>query len=107
MLATVAARAQQPALDQPLNPVAEQIREHIEQWHGAPYVNSVIARQLGRLGRSFGCPAVRNAIARPLIDALKDGQYVFSYYPDSRWLNASPYLKCNSAHALVANFNAP
>lgn len=75
--------------------------------HGAPYVNSTIVRQLGRIGRSFGCPAVRSAIAHPLIDALKDGQYVFSYYPDSKWLNTSPYLKCTDGRALVANFNAP
>lgn len=58
--------------------------------HGAAYVDSAIARQQGRIGRSFGCPAVRNAIARPLIDSLKDGQYVFSYFPDPGWLNDRP-----------------
>jgi hypothetical protein len=49
--------------------------------HGAPYVDPVAARKQGRLGRSFGCPAVRTAVATPLIDAIKGGNFVFSYYP--------------------------
>ena len=75
--------------------------------HGAAYVNSAFARQQGRIGRSYGCPAVRNAIARPLIDTLKGGQYVFSYYPDARWLNSSPYLKCSIGRAMTASLRAP
>lgn len=75
--------------------------------HGATYVNPALARQQGRIGRSYGCPAVRTAIARPLIDALKGGQYVFSYYPDARWLSASPYLKCSSGRAMTASLAAP
>ena len=74
--------------------------------HGASYVNAAFARQQGRIGRSYGCPAVRNAIARPLIDTLKGGQYVFSYYPDARWLNSSPYLKCSIGRAMTASLNA-
>ncbi len=75
--------------------------------HGAAYVNPAFARQQGRIGRSYGCPAVRNAIARPLIDTLKGGQYVFSYYPDARWLNSSPYLKCSIGRAMTASLRAP
>ena len=60
--------------------------------HGADYVNPAIARQQGRLGRSLGCPAVRPAITRQLIDAVKDGGLLFAYYPDPAWLNASTYL---------------
>jgi hypothetical protein len=70
--------------------------------HGAPYVNAQIGTTLGRLGRSFGCPAVRDAIARPLIDTIKDGGFVFSYYPSSDWLAKSPFLgKCMPS--VVAN----
>ncbi|WP_425543151.1 murein L,D-transpeptidase catalytic domain family protein [Rhodanobacter soli] len=75
--------------------------------HGAAYVNPALAHQQGRIGRSYGCPAVRNAIARPLIDTLKGGQYVFSYYPDARWLNSSPYLKCSIGRAMTASLRAP
>ncbi len=70
--------------------------------HGAAYVSARNAREQGRIGRSWGCPAVRQAVARPLIDALKGGQYVFSYYPDPRWLDNSPYLQCDTGRALVS-----
>jgi hypothetical protein len=65
--------------------------------HGAPYVSPDLARSNGRIGRSLGCPAVRPAIAHPLIDSMKEGQLLFSYYPDQRWLNASSFINCNGA----------
>jgi hypothetical protein len=67
--------------------------------HGAPYVNPETATTLGRLGRSFGCPALRPAVTKPLLDTLKNGQYVFSYYPDANWLAASTLLNCGKATA--------
>ena len=47
--------------------------------HGAAYVSAAVAQRLGRLGRSWGCPAVRSDIARPLIDTIKDGTVVYAY----------------------------
>jgi L,D-transpeptidase-like protein len=61
--------------------------------HGASYVDPSTASSLGRLGRSWGCPAVREAVARGMIDVLKDGQFVFAYYPDEGWL-ARARWKC-------------
>ena len=49
--------------------------------HGAPYVSEHVAHEHGRLGRSFGCPAVRPAIAKALIDELKDHTLLFAWYP--------------------------
>jgi hypothetical protein len=49
--------------------------------HGAPYVDDEVARKLGRLGRSLGCPAVRPAVARPLIDEIKDGTLLYAWHP--------------------------
>jgi hypothetical protein len=62
--------------------------------HGADYVSSSFIRTTGRLGRSHGCPAVRREVAKPLIDSIKDGQYLFAYYPDAAWLATSAYLGC-------------
>lgn len=72
----------------------DRARERAIVMHGAPYVNAEIGRGQGRLGRSLGCPAVRSGIARQVIDSLKHGQFVFSYYPDQQWLGASPMLNC-------------
>ena len=69
--------------------------------HGAPYVNEDLARKQGRVGRSWGCPAVRAGIARRMIDALKGGQFVFSYYPDPHWLASSRYLHCKAVNTIA------
>jgi hypothetical protein len=60
--------------------------------HGAPYVNPDTVSSLGRLGRSWGCPALRPAIAKQVIDHVKGGSLVFAYYPDQNWLRSSKYL---------------
>ena len=67
--------------------------------HGAPYVNEGVVEKMGRLGRSWGCPAVREGVARQIIDTLKGGQFLFSYYPDRKWLDSSRYLNCSSRTA--------
>jgi hypothetical protein len=51
--------------------------------HGARYVDPEKARRFGRLGRSYGCPAVRPQVARPIIDTLKEGQFLYAYGPGS------------------------
>jgi hypothetical protein len=71
--------------------------------HGAPYVNDNIVRSQGRLGRSWGCPALRSGVAKQVIDTLKGGQFIFSYYPDREWLASSRYLNCNAGHTLAMN----
>jgi hypothetical protein len=65
--------------------------------HGAPYVSEAIAAHLGRLGRSWGCPAVRSEVARGVIDTLKGGALLFAYYPDSKWLAQSTFFKCGTS----------
>jgi hypothetical protein len=67
--------------------------------HGAPYVDARLAKQQGRIGRSWGCPALREAIARDVIDTVRGGGVIFSYYPDENWLNTSRFLNCGHASA--------
>jgi hypothetical protein len=71
-------------------------RERAIVMHGAPYVDPAVAAKQGRLGRSWGCPAVREAVARNIIDTVRDGGVIFSYYPDDTWLNESRFLNCGS-----------
>lgn len=67
--------------------------------HGAKYVSESGGRTMGRLGRSWGCPALRPAVTRPIIDALKNAQFVFAYYPEKAWLVRSALLICAAARA--------
>jgi hypothetical protein len=60
--------------------------------HGAPYVSEDFARHQGRLGRSWGCPALPAEDAPAVIDRIKGGGLLFAYYPDPRWLKTSRYL---------------
>ncbi|MFG6159455.1 murein L,D-transpeptidase catalytic domain family protein [Halomonas sp. 1390] len=63
--------------------------------HGADYVSEDFIEQTGRLGRSHGCPAVRQEVATPLIDSIKEDQYLFTYYPDPEWLASSNFFRCD------------
>ena len=72
--------------------VNDRARERAIVMHGAPYVSEFNLRAVGRLGRSHGCPALRPAIARTVIDTIKQGSLVFAYYPDRQWLQGSRFL---------------
>jgi hypothetical protein len=72
--------------------VNDRARERAIVMHGAPYVSGAVVRAMGRLGRSWGCPALRTGVAREVIDLIKDGSLVFVYYPDDRWQQTSRFL---------------
>lgn len=65
--------------------------------HGADYVDPSWVDAYGRIGRSLGCPAVRQEITRAVVDNLKGGQLVFKYYPDKEWLSTSGLLNCGDS----------
>ncbi len=74
--------------------INDKARERAIVIHTADYVDpDWIARQ-GRIGRSQGCPAVRPEIGEMVVDSLKGGQFMFSYYPDQDWLASSAYINC-------------
>lgn len=60
--------------------------------HGAHYVCDDFIRSNKRLGRSWGCPAVANALAPEIIDMVKEGSCLFLYYPDKKYLSSSYWL---------------
>jgi len=60
--------------------------------HGAPYVSEQFAAEHGRIGRSWGCPALSQKVAGQVIDTIKGGSLVFSYFPDQDWLQHSRFV---------------
>ncbi len=72
--------------------VNDRARERAIVMHGAAYVSESFVKANGRLGRSWGCPAISAAVARPMIDRVKGGGLVFAYYPDAEWIKTSKYL---------------
>ena len=69
--------------------INDNARERLIVMHGAPYVDPAQASRQGRLGRSFGCPALRPQVAREVIDSLKQGQLLFAYADEAAWLSGS------------------
>ncbi len=47
--------------------------------HGAAYANPSVIASAGRLGRSWGCPALPPDLTRPIIDAIKEGSVLYIY----------------------------
>lgn len=76
-------------LDRGIN---DRARDRAIVMHGAPYVSEEFVKANGRLGRSWGCPAVSATVAKQLIDRVKGGGLVFAYYPDADLLKTSKYL---------------
>jgi hypothetical protein len=74
------------------NGVNSRARERAIVVHAAEYVSAATVSALGRLGRSWGCPALGRDVARRVIDTIKAGSLIFSYYPDQEWLSGSKFL---------------
>ncbi len=87
-------------LEQGIN---DRARERAIVIHGADYVDPSWISEHGRIGRSHGCPAVRQGIIQKVVNTLKGGQLVFKYYPEQRWLQSSSYLHCDQPQLASGN----
>lgn len=61
--------------------------------HGADYCSESIIRSTGRLGRSYGCPALPRMFAKPIIDTIKGGSILFIYAQQQDYLANSHIIK--------------
>ena len=61
--------------------------------HGADYCSENVIRSTGRLGRSFGCPALPRELNKPIIDTIKGGSLLFIYADQPEYLANSEVLK--------------
>ncbi len=64
--------------------------------HGGWYVDEPFIKKYGRAGRSWGCPAVPEALIKPIIDTIKENSLFIAYYPSETWLTKSKFLSCQS-----------
>jgi len=65
--------------------------------HGADYVSFDFIKKHKRTGRSWGCPALPVEKYKAIIDMIKNGTCIFSYYPDKEYLKNSLYINEKTA----------
>jgi hypothetical protein len=85
-----------------INGIEESINDNALQraivFHGAHYVSPQFLVENGRLGRSFGCPALPLNENKMIIDLIKNRSCVFIYYPSKEYISKSAYF--SKAHYL-------
>lgn len=60
--------------------------------HGADYASEELVKTQGRLGRSYGCPAVPVEINQTLIELIKENSCLYIYYPSSDYMKRSLFV---------------
>jgi len=60
--------------------------------HAAEYATENFIKKYGRLGRSFGCPALPPEMNKPIIEKIKGGTCLFIYNPDNKYICSSSLL---------------
>ena len=71
--------------------INDRARERAIVVHGAAYANPSVCRG-GRLGRSFGCPALPQALTKPIINTIKGGSVLFIYANNKEYMAKSTIL---------------
>jgi len=60
--------------------------------HAAEYATEKFIQKYGRLGRSFGCPALPPEFNKLIIDQIKGGTCLFLYNPEPNYISSSTLL---------------
>jgi hypothetical protein len=67
-------------------------RERAIVMHAAAYAEPEVIPELGRLGKSFGCPALPNAGFKAIAPLITQNAILFHYFPDNHFLKNSVWL---------------
>jgi len=65
--------------------------------HGATYVSQGFIKSNGRLGRSFGCPALPEETVSEIIDTIQKKSLLFIYSSDRNYCNNSSFFNSISS----------
>ncbi|MFD1770231.1 murein L,D-transpeptidase catalytic domain family protein [Sphingobacterium suaedae] len=70
--------------------------------HGADYCSQAIINSTGRLGRSYGCPALPRALTKPIINTIKGGSLLYIYADNPQYMATTKVVRPVPARSLLA-----
>lgn len=80
----------------------DRARERAIVLHGAAYVSNDFITMHGRLGRSFGCPAIALNKHKEIITALANRSVIFIYHPTKEYVLNTQYYNQEKAENYLA-----
>ncbi|MCD7975727.1 MAG: murein L,D-transpeptidase catalytic domain family protein [Tannerellaceae bacterium] len=78
--------------------INDKAKERSIVMHGSRNANPSVINKRGSLGRSLGCPAMPEAVTKPIINTLKGGAIVYIFADDEEYVEQSPIL-ANASYA--------
>jgi len=75
--------------------INDQARPRAIVVHGADYCSTDMIKSTGRLGRSYGCPALPRELAKPIINTIKGGSLMYIYAGNKDYLASTKVVKKN------------
>lgn len=81
----------------------DKLRDRSVVMHGSNYVSQKIVDRTGRLGRSFGCPAIAWENKDKIIDTIGDNSVIYANGPSLKYQSTSTLLNTAEAFSLLAD----